>query len=132
MVDWLPTLDAGLRHVHSWINGGKPAPSMPPIAMSGERPTIIRDAHGNAQGGVRLPELEVPVAQYGGGGGVNLLGQTDPFSSEEVRRLYPDHATYVARVRRAAEAALQSGVIPPDRAASYIANARASGIPPAP
>lgn len=128
-VDWLPTLDAGLRHVHGWINGGKTPPSQPPIAISGERPGVARDAHGNALGGIRLPELEVPVAHYEGGGGGNLLGLTEPFAPEELQRLYPDRAAYAAKVRAAADRALRSGVILPDRAHSYVSEAKAAAAP---
>jgi hypothetical protein len=121
-VDWLPTLDAGFANVHRWIHGGQPPTSIPPIITSGERPAVARDAFGNALGGIRLPELEVPVARYEGGGGGNLLGLTDPFEPETLRCLYPSHDAYVDKVRKAAEAALRSGVILPERAKHYIAN----------
>jgi hypothetical protein len=40
-------------------------PRLEPIAIAGEPPEIQRDQHGNALGGIRLPQLAVPTAQYG-------------------------------------------------------------------
>jgi hypothetical protein len=45
-----------------WAEGGMPPPSQPRIEFSGGTPQIVRDKHGLAQGGVRLPQVEVPVA----------------------------------------------------------------------
>ncbi|HMO75713.1 MAG TPA: alpha/beta hydrolase domain-containing protein [Sphingopyxis sp.] len=131
-VAWQPTADAAIAHFHRWLNGGPPPPVQAPIAFEVDGRTIARDAHGNAKGGVRLPELEVPVASYRGQGTKHLLaGETHPFAPDELRRLYPDHPSYVAQVATAAKAAVAAGVILPARERFYVARAEAAAIPPA-
>jgi hypothetical protein len=129
-VMWLPSVDAAILHVHRWINGGKPPPSQPKMEISGEPPAYVLDKYGNVLGGVRLPEVEVPVARYvaptkeGG-----ILGSTYPFTAEEIKQLYPTHADYVSKVTVAANAALQAGVILPYRVKEYVDAAKAAAIP---
>src|SRR3546814_14005570 len=109
-VSWQPTSDAAIQHVHRWLGGGPPPPPQEPIAFDADGKTIARDAHGNALGGVRLPELEVPIASYRGQGARHFLaGETHPFAANELTRLYPDHQNYVDRVPNAAQAALAAG-----------------------
>lgn len=130
-VSWQPTSDAAIHHVHRWLAGGPPPPAQPPIAFEADGKTISRDAHGNAMGGVRLPELQVPIASYRGQGTKHFLaGETHPFATDELKRLYPNHMDYVDRVTTAAKAALAAGVILPARAEEYAAQARAADIPP--
>jgi hypothetical protein len=111
--------------------GGPPPPAQPPIIFEPDGKTIARDAHGNAKGGIRLPELEVPIASYRGQGTKSFLaGETHPFAADELRRLYPDHKIYVDRVTAAAKAAREAGVILRARETFYIERARAADIPP--
>lgn len=128
-VMWLPTFDAALRHVDRWVQGGPPPPSQAPLEIVGGR--IARDAFGNAKGGVRLPDLEVPVATYAWQDDMRALlgGKTQPFTPERLRSLYPTHADYVAKVKAAAAAAEKDGVILPYRHREYIAQAEAAPIP---
>lgn len=123
-VSWLATTDAAIHHIHKWVNGGPPPPSQPPINVAGAEPAIVRDANGNATGGIRLPELESPIATHdaepiAADQGLNLWGKTTPFPSEKLNSIYPDHATYVDRVLRAADNALKAGVILPYRVNEY-------------
>jgi hypothetical protein len=132
-VMWSPTCDAAIHHVQRWISGGPPPPSQARIEfdMTGASPTIRRDQFGNALGGVRLPELEAPIAQYVGSTKDSAwLGQTFPFTPDQLRRLYPTHQDYVAKVKTAADRALNAGVIPLYRAQQYVAQAQAAAIPP--
>lgn len=128
-VMWLPTVDAAIRHVHDWIIDGTPPPRQPPIEISGDRVTIERDEHGNARGGVRLPELEVPIASYCGMAEISILGGlTEPFSPQKLRRLYPTREVYVDAVRSAANAAAAAGVILAQRAVEYVEAARITAL----
>lgn len=129
-VMWEPTADAAFRYVHRWVNGGPPPPSQPLIEVSnsGGKLAIVRDEFGNAKGGVRLPELEVPIARYDGAndaaGPLNrLTGRTTPFAPDVLKRLYPTHADYVRKVTAAASAAEREGVIAPWRAREYVSAA---------
>jgi hypothetical protein len=109
-------------------------PAFPPIAISGEPPAIERDGFGNARGGIRLPQLRVPTAQYGPVGTPELLrcdlrGFTIPFSDETLAALYPDHATYVRRVDAATQSALRSGIVLPPDAREIRREAAAAPVP---
>ncbi|MFT3723345.1 MAG: alpha/beta hydrolase domain-containing protein [Hyphomonadaceae bacterium] len=129
---WMPTCDAVIRQVHRWINGGGAPPTQPVIEFdtTGVQPAIRRDEFGNARGGVRLPELDVPIAKYVGSTADSAYsGQTFPFTPEQLKRLYPTRQDYVAKVKAAAERALKAGVILPYRVQQYVAQAEMAGIP---
>lgn len=131
VVQWQPTADAALDHMQRWINGGEAAPSMPSIEVSTDgTPTISRDEFGNAIGGVRVPEVDAPIAAYDGTGrGEALLaGVTTPFSNERLRALYPTADDYVDRVKAAAQKAFDAGVISAAKRDSYISNAKADWL----
>jgi hypothetical protein len=152
-VCWLFTCDAAIHHVHRWINGGAPPPAQPKIDINpgllhlpasslyvagldmkydthGLLPYYQRDEFGNAKGGIRLPELEVPIGTYRGSTKTSgLLGETFPFTPEQLRQLYPTHDIYVQKVAAAAQAAEKAGVILPYRVREYIEEAKAARIP---
>lgn len=68
--------DAAIVHVQRWIEGGAPPPKQPLIAVAGNPPAIVRDSHGIAKGGVRLPDVEVPMScntGYNAGTGLEAL-----------------------------------------------------------
>ncbi len=85
-------MNAAIWHVSNWINGGTPPPSAPPITVSGTPLAIQRDQHGNALGGIRLPELDVPTQTLQGVGNTasppvplsfcQLYGRTVPLGSQ--------------------------------------------------
>jgi hypothetical protein len=130
-VMWSPVADAAIVHVSHWIRGGVAPPQQQPILV--EDGKIARDRYGNAKGGVRLPDVEVPTAAYDGGGygpGTSgLYGRSKPFSAEELKQLYPTHEDYVAKITAAARAAKKAGVIRADREQSYIEQGRAASVP---
>ena len=87
------------------------APAKPPAAGRTDRdrtdvdgsPAIVRDADGNALGGLRLPQIEVPVATLSGepgpAGGADLPAArvtTVPFTRERLAELYPSAEAYLA------------------------------------
>jgi hypothetical protein len=49
--------------LNNWVNTGTPAPSAPPIRTDFFN-NVIRDAYGNAVGGLRLPDIDVPIKTY--------------------------------------------------------------------
>jgi hypothetical protein len=126
---WMPVVEAAIIHVNNWINGGKAPPEIKLTEIREDRKDYVRDEHGNTVGGVRLPDLEVPIAQYIGGPTLGLAGFTVPFSPEKLKRLYPAHADYVAKVKAAAEAARDAGVILQRTVDDYIKRAEAAPIP---
>ena len=92
----------------------------PRLAREGEPPELPRDEHGNATGGIRLPDLEAPLGTHVGqsprDGFVQLMGTSTPFPPEKVRALYPDQAAWFARYRAATEHLVETGVFLPDDA----------------
>ena len=60
-----PVQHAALRQLNRWLIDGTPAPRQPRIQHVVEpRPAIVRDAFGNALGGIRLPDLEAPTHMH--------------------------------------------------------------------
>jgi len=132
IVMWSPAADAAIVHVKRWIEGGAPPPSQPLIAVSGNPPAIERDGHGIAKGGVRLPDVDVPISAnsgYNGAAGLEALtGFTQPFSRGKIKTLYPSHENYVAKVTAAAKSAREAGVILPNAERDYVQRAKFSTI----
>ncbi|NBH06556.1 hypothetical protein GTY80_25355 [Amycolatopsis sp. SID8362] len=127
--------NAAFAHLDRWARGGAAPPIAPPIPLLLNL-IVVRDGDQNALGGVRLPDLDAPVAAYApnnSGGNVPgaclLLGTTTPLSPARIRQLYPDHATYVAKFTAAADRALRVGyLLRPDRDEA-VARAEAAPVP---
>jgi len=119
---------AALAALDTWVKTGEPAPTATPIeAAESEEPQPILDANGLAQGGVRTPWVDVPIARTSGmvaseGAAENIMamifGSGEPFDAATVRRLYPGGAEeYLQRFTAALDAAIRSGfLLPADRA----------------
>lgn len=135
-------VNAALSHMAKWITAGAAPPQSPRIEYKNWQ--VVRDANGNAMGGIRLPELEAATAthnyaNYGsisGGGNflVNsfacpFLGNTVPFDSETLEALYPTHGDYVSKFTDAADAALSAGFLLQADYDEAVAKAQAAAIP---
>lgn len=133
-VMWEPTSDAALQHLVPWMMRGTVPPSIAPLEVeAGDGLSVVRDEYGNAIGGVRLPEVEVPTATYTAAivalnATMGLRGTTEPFSAERLRELYPTREDYVAKVTEAAHAAEAAGVIDHYQVAAYIAQAHSQPL----
>ena len=110
-----PFYDAALHHLNRWVKGGAPPPRQPPIDFTSEG-EVVRDRHGIATGGARLPQADAPVAMnsstpvsddFAG----RLRGSNKPFDAATLDALYGDEAGYLARFRAAAAAAVEAGVM---------------------
>ena len=124
-----PVVEAAYRQLQSWLESGSPPPVQARIDFSGDPPDVVRDEHGIARGGIRLPQVEVPlatnsaIAEPGSRFGF-LGGSCVPFPPAKVRALYGNVDTYIARFEQAARAAEKSGVILPRHLDPLIAEAR--------
>jgi hypothetical protein len=125
-----PYYDAALHALTRWVNTGTPAPSQPLIEFSGEKPEVVRDQHGIATGGIRLPQVEAPVAtnssipiiaEYPG----SLRGSNSPFDAAKLATLYGTEAEYLTRFEAAAQRAVQTGVMLARDVAPAVEEARA-------
>jgi hypothetical protein len=85
-----------------WVHDGTPPPIAPRIAFEGG--AIVRDAYGNAQGGIQLSEHAVATAYNGTGNGggtfCNLFGVHEPFTDAQLRALYRNPGSYTSQVAR--------------------------------
>jgi len=133
---------AGLRRLTDWVRSGVAPPQSADIELADPDAAdpIRRDEHGNALGGVRLPQVEAPTATLdglqnavaaGGPGGQNfcfLFGHTRPFDASTLRALYPDHATFVDRYVTAVDELERAGFLLTPEADTARAAARASNV----
>ncbi len=126
--NWLsysPVYQAAVRHLDGWIRDGIEPPRMPRVEMKAGDPDaeVVRDEHGNAVGGIRLPELEAPTASHSGFGTQRegtrfgfLYGTATDFDAEELADLYPDSKSYLDAWNAALDRAIEQGMILPEDA----------------
>lgn len=104
-----------------WLDTSLPMTSTPRIQTdSAHQP--LRDAGGNALGGWRLPQIEVPLAAYAGRGtprdgtdrarvACSLTGVQQPYTTEQLRERYGSRAAWLEQFRAAVDAALAERLI---------------------
>jgi hypothetical protein len=111
-----PVVEAAYRQLQAWLESGSPPPVQPRIEFAGDPPDVVRDEHGIARGGIRLPQVEVPLATnsavFAPESRMGFLGGSCvPFPPEKVRALYGNVETYLDRFAQAAGAAEKAGVL---------------------
>jgi hypothetical protein len=130
-IPMIPLYDAALHHMHQWLTTGTPPPTAPRIEFAGDPPEVSRDEHGIARGGIRLPQVEAPLAQNSAIPVAEdifsvLWGSSVPFPAGEVGALYGDAATFLGRFEEAARAAEKAGVLLPRDVPPLVDEARAT------
>jgi hypothetical protein len=129
-------LNAALRRLNRWVRKGKVSggPIAPRLEVSaGPPPEIQRDAFGNALGGIRTPQVDVPIATLSGlgqppGGFCAIFGTTVPFDAATLASLYPTHDAYVKAIVRSARQASRAGFVTRVDTTAIKAAAKASEI----
>jgi hypothetical protein len=131
-LDRAPVLSAFYRHLQPWLVDGTPPPSLPRIELD-ESGAVRRDEHGIALGGIRLPDVEVPLATLTAESGVEGLGglggARHDFDEATIRKLYPSRDDYLARYDAAVDAAVRAGFVLEPDAADLRRVARARELP---
>jgi hypothetical protein len=156
-LDWSPISRATLLRLDDWIvrNAEPPANQLMPLEPSREDPDVLRapahfaaaivqvpqrDADGNSLGGVRLPDLSIPLGVHGLQNqplsrGCMLVGSYRAFAKtrEERERAhderpsvaerYRDRNDYVNRIRNAARQLATAGFLLPDDEAIIVHSA---------
>jgi Alpha/beta hydrolase domain len=114
-------LNAAFAALNRWVRTGKPPPSAPLLEVDAGPPRAITvDARGNGVGGIRTPQVDVPIATYGGeqdGGDIvcRLFGTTSLLDAPTLATLYPTHRAYVSAFTKALKKATRAGhVLRPD------------------
>jgi hypothetical protein len=92
------------------------------------------DADGNEVAGVRLPDIAVPLATYTGwneykppypkGEIADRDGSYFVFTADKIARLYPDAATYLAKVQAAVDQLMKDRFLLQEDADRYLEKAR--------
>jgi hypothetical protein len=109
-------------------------PTSPPIQLAGDGVTVLRDAYGNALGGIRLAPFAVPVAldsgfnavPPGAGGLCFLNGTHIPFDTATLNQLYPNRRAYLEPYFKAVFDNLRDGFVLPADAKEMLDDARVS------
>ena len=107
-------LQAAIAKLSSWVRTGEPAPTAPPISLTNaDPPHLVLDANGLAEGGVRTPWVDVPIAKTSGIAPDEspmsfLFGSGELFDPATLRALYPRRFCGIPR-------AIHRGARPCDR-----------------
>ena len=145
---WVPTrsripfryaTNSAIVAIEKFIENGTPLPKASPMLVTDANvPTVARDSYGNALGGLRLPDIDVPIALDNGycvtGGPCDFstvtkyIGTHVPFTKAVLDSLYPTHASYVNKYKTYAQTAVAQGFLLQDDANEAIAVAESSII----
>ena len=126
-------LDAAMYWTNLWVRKGIVPPAAQPLQVSTVSPVVFaKDASGNTLGGVRSPQVDVPVAAFGGIGNTPafcvLFGTTVPFSQARLASLYKNHGTFGIGWIRAALNDVKRGFLRPADAGELIVSAALSSV----
>lgn len=118
---------AGLHQLHEWVTKNREPPRAPRIEReAGDAKT---DQYGNALGGIRLPPIEVPVAEYAARDCGSLFGETNRLDRATLQELYESHEAYVQEMEAATTRAVEDGWLLPSDAEDLLARAANATVP---
>jgi len=125
-----PLFDIAFQHMHRWLVEGTPPPIQPKIEFAGDPASVVRDEHGIAKGGIRLPQADVPLAQNSAiplSEDIFALlgGSSRPFAADQVIEMYGDVEQFIKRFEAAAQRAVDASVLPAGHVADLVQEARA-------
>ncbi len=130
-----PVGDAALDALNGWVSEGTPPADSPLVTVIPGTPNVIaRDTYGNALGGIRLPQLEVPIGRFIGTGTPSAAlfcrtsGGFDRFDGEPagttpndvwneptLEQMYGNHGAYVSACVHAVDSIASVGfMLEPD------------------
>jgi alpha/beta hydrolase family protein len=132
-------VDTALHDLGVWTshNGhGAAPPRFPVLGVNGtgSSATYVLDPLGNTIGGLRMPQITVPIETLHGLGNTGssnctLEGVSGEFSTAQLQSLYPTHADYVAKFTAAVRRAQRAGILEPYDADDEIDQAEDSAVP---
>jgi len=131
------TVDVGLVYdkaidsVRNWYKNGTPAaPSRSFVTTPAG--TLVRDANGNVEGGIRLPQYVVPTADQGALNGTqfpcNVSGWHRYYTAEELKAMYGTHDNYVLAVEEVINPLVEDGYVLRTDASAAIRDAAQSDV----
>lgn len=93
-----------LRNLNAWSRGWSVPPRAPGWIAVDKKGKPVFDGDGNVMGGLRLPQLEVPIARCSSGTHKNPQDSCMiPFSQKRLEELYPTHRDYVKKMFHAVD-----------------------------
>ena len=151
-LDFFPVMRATLINLDRWVRDGfDPPPSrlMPLEPRLGEKSVLqapshlpkaivqvpVRDADGNALGGVRLPDMEAPLGTHGAQNfplndrACNLNAAFIAFAKSSIEERYRTHEGYVGRIRAAAQRLVGERFLTEQDAQEIVRAAEAASVP---
>lgn len=107
-------LKAAIAALNRWVREGVAPPIAPRLETMGNR--LVRDEMGIAKGGIRTPQVDVPLAVLSGDGQVGslyciLFGTTVPLTSEQLAELYPTEADFVEAFNEITDRTVEEGFL---------------------
>lgn len=125
-------LRSALRSLDTWVRTGTPPAEMPRMKVAADGNDYERDDDGIALGGIRTPQVDVPLSTLSGLGQsgesfCGLFGTTTRFTADVLTQLYPTMDDFVSKWNAATDAAVKSGALLEDDAAR-IKEAAAQGF----
>ncbi|MFN7980477.1 MAG: alpha/beta hydrolase domain-containing protein [Vicinamibacterales bacterium] len=120
-----PAFNAVLRNLDVWVRTGTPPPHAEPILVADGKPVL--DRFGNVIGGIRSPFVEAPTSTWFGNSTgpsfCRIAGHEVPFTSAQLKTLYPTPQDYVRAVTASASRLVVEGFIVQEDAAALMAEA---------
>jgi hypothetical protein len=109
-------VNGALNALVRWVRTGKAPKSAPRLEVNAGPPVAIAtDANGNALGGIRTPQVDVPIATFTGEqeGTIlcGLFGTTTLFDDAKLASLYPTHKAFTKAWNRSLKRAVKAGWI---------------------
>jgi hypothetical protein len=127
-------LDAAMYWTNQWVTNGTLPPIGQRLQVVSVSPVVFgKDANGNTVGGVRNPQVDVPVAAFGGIGNTpvpncTLFGSTVPLTPAQMASLYKNHGKFVSGWSNDAQNLVTAGFLRPADANELVASAAQSDI----
>lgn len=112
---------AALHALQSWVIDGTAPASFEVIQVANG--AIVRDQRGNALGGLRTPQVDLPVAVLSGEG-AQTIGKTVPFANDVLVALYGTPAAYQSSFAAAVDRAIAAGAFLQSDAPAIIAESK--------
>jgi hypothetical protein len=116
-----PAQRAVWHHLLGWVQEDLAPPIQPRIERASDG-WLARDKHGNALGGIRWPQVAVPLGTHRANppseGIPDLMGSTTAFLPEQVQQLYGTLEQYRQRFAEAVNLLVCTGVVLPEDADS--------------
>jgi hypothetical protein len=127
---------AALDSLNSWMRDGT-EPARGDILTTDANGKSVRDEFGNALGGVRSPDVDVPIKTLSGDPAADnsgsfwcfLFGSTKPFAPDELMKLYPNHDDYVTKVKDSASRQTTAGFLLKPEEAGFVSDAEKAAVP---